>query len=316
MLSLLFGLFYITAAGAQEAGARLSVTTEPYVVTVGNTWTLTISVDYPIVDDVSIAAPIIPPELSQTRFLKFPRGTGARSQTVFEYRFTANRSGRVLLESFVIVTPFGNARTGPVAVNIQESETTPVLITLRLSWEGAPARLAAGDSAAFVLRAPGGMPLNGIPQEFFMPEVPPGVILSSITVTPQERESGTVLKLNLIPIDADLSLEPRILRIENYVFEIPGIVIRKEESLPRTTQTNTNQHEQNRRAEDAVNGLERYEGQERGEDSVGDLFDPVKIKQLGKTRLLRLIFVFASCAGFIVIFTWFACLLIRQRRRA
>jgi hypothetical protein len=46
------------------------------------------------------------------------------------------------------------------------------------------------------------------------------------------------------------------------------------------------------------------------------LFDGAKIKELEKRRLLRLIVTCASCVGFIVIFAWFACLLIRQRRRA
>jgi hypothetical protein len=296
VISLTLALFSSHIVIAQDAGVRLSVSAEPAVVTVGNSWTLTIGVDYPVVDDVSIIAPAIPAALTQTRFLKFPRGTGARAQTVFEYRFTANRSGRVMLESFVIATPAGSARTGPVVVNVQDADAAALPVTIRLSWEGAPAQLAAGERAEFVLRAPAenkDPALGSIPPEFFMPEVPQGVILSH----EKEREAGVMIKLNLILIDADLSLAARALRYENYVFEIPGVSIRREDNArPRTGLTEYTEHTET-----------------RGEEGTG-LFDEARLKELGKTRLLRLAVFFVCTAALIAVFAYLALLLIRQRK--
>ena len=84
--------------------------------------------------------------------------------------------------------------------------------------------MAAGERAIFTLRVSRGT--EAPPQEFFMPEVPPGAILAALPVTAAERAGGVVIKLNLVPLDGDFNLPARVLQYENTRFEIPALHIR------------------------------------------------------------------------------------------
>jgi hypothetical protein len=103
-------------------------------------------------------------------------------------------------------------------------------------------------------------------------------------------------KFSLILIDADLSLEPRILKFENFVFEIPAFVVRREEGIRKNFTT------------------EDTEKEAREENSEALLFDAVKIKELEKARAWRLVIFFVCAAAVIAVFAYFALLLMKQRK--
>jgi hypothetical protein len=184
-----------------------------------------------------------------------------------------------------------------MTVNVQDPDAQHAPVTLRLFWDGVPQRLAAGEIASLSLRA--GEPSEGLPPDsvpppgFFMPEVPPGVILS--LDGNGGRETGVMCKFNLVLIDADLSLGPRVLRYENFAFEIPGVVIRREEGIRKNFTTEDTETR-------------------REEDAEALLFDPAKIKELEKARALRLAVFFLCTAALLGIIGYFAFLLTRQRK--
>ena len=174
---------------AQAGGPQVLVETFPETPAAGIPWTLTLLVDYGAPEDVTAAEPPFAPYLILDRIVKNPRITGAKTQTAIEYRFIPNVPGRFILQPFTVTSPSGVTKTSPLALNIRSAGTEQPPLNLRFVWEGAPAQLTAGENAAFSLLA-NGLNLTQFPQELFMPEVPPGVILTPLPITAAERAGG------------------------------------------------------------------------------------------------------------------------------
>jgi len=211
---------------AQEV---ISLTVNPDVLTPGVPFTLTLLINYPAPEDVSITAPVLPPQLVMERMIKYPLSSGTfpvHIYTIVEYRFTANASGIFTLESFIITTPAGSAGTGVYSLLIRNpaSAQRQQFITTSLYWEvSQTSAVRAGDRVTLTLRANS---RNALAASFFMPETPQGVILSAQPVTAEETQSGIVLKLLLIPLAAGtFTLPARVLEYENTHFQIPALSI-------------------------------------------------------------------------------------------
>jgi hypothetical protein len=208
----------------EERPPGVTVETSSETPSAGVLWTLTILVNHGEPDEVTVIAPPFAPNFTLDRLVKNPRTAGERTQTVFEYRLLPNRQGRYTLESFTVITPHGITETSPLVLNVRsDADIKPSV--LRIVWEGVPSQIAKGEQAVIALRAPGWNSKQP-PTEFFMPEVPMGAILSLMPLSAQERESGMAAKLALIPLDRDFRLPARVLRYENFIFEIPALNIR------------------------------------------------------------------------------------------
>jgi len=201
-----------------------SINPEP--LSPGKPFTLTLLVDYPVPEDVNVIAPPFSGFLTLDRFIKSPRITETRTQTVFEYRLIPKNTGLFVLESFTVVCPGGITEAGPFVLNIRAEGDAYRILVPRISWEEAPRQLATGERALLTLRA-NDWNEPGPPPEFFMPQVPQGVILALAPLTAQERESGIAAKFTLIPVTVgDFRLGARSLQYENFRFEIPALQIR------------------------------------------------------------------------------------------
>ena len=218
-------LLMLSRAVYAEDVPQFVIETYPETPETGKPWTFTLLVEHGEPDEVTVIAPPFTGALSFDRLVKNPRTSDAKVQTAIEYRFIPNRPGLFMLESFTVITPEGRRGTVPLVLDIRRSGAESRPITPRVNWEGAPRQMAAGERAALVLRVSGWENVRP-PQEFFMPEVPPGAILASEPLTAQERESGLAIKLTLIPLEGDFRLPPRVLYHENAVFEIPALNIR------------------------------------------------------------------------------------------
>jgi hypothetical protein len=227
----LFLLFAIAVcaqeAWSQETGVFVSVETYPDIPVAGVPWNLTLFVDHNIPDEVTVIAPPFSTTLRLDRFTKNPRIRGGKLQTVIAYTLIPDRAGSVRIEPFTIRTPAGETKTTALLLNVRSAGTATVPITARLEWEGVPGQMTTGERAVFDLRSAIPPPAPSVlPHEFFMPEVPQGVILSSLPLTAEERASGIAIRLSLIPLDRDLILPAATLRYENIIFEIPALTIR------------------------------------------------------------------------------------------
>lgn len=207
----------------------VAVTVNPEVIMSGIPFTVTFIVNYPQAEEVEITAPSFPPSIVMDRIVKYPWSSGgirSQIQTVVEYRLIANTSGFITLNSFTIITPEGVTETGSFALSVQSAVPQQRNAAQRLYWDDVRSGAAAGDRITLVLRSRGNI-RNPPPPSFFMPEVPRSVILTAQSVSPEEIQSGVMLKLLLIPLSAgDFILPARVLEYENTRFEIPAFSIR------------------------------------------------------------------------------------------
>jgi hypothetical protein len=218
---IVFLLMFSSLLYAQEKSPEINVITYPGTPVAGQSWTLTLLVDYPDPDEVFVSPPNSE-ALSLDRILKTPRVTGDKVQTVIEYRFTPKKSGRFILEKFTVVCPAGSVQTEPIILNRQANTEEKVTNSFQLDWEiDSPVR--TGERTILTLRSRDSqLP----PPSFFLPQTPPGLILSLMPLPEQERKTGIAAKFIIIPLETrDYFFEARSLQYENINFIIPALKI-------------------------------------------------------------------------------------------
>jgi hypothetical protein len=212
---------------AQDAsGPEVIIETHPAMPAAGSHWTLTLLVDHPVPNEVTVLPPAFTGSLLLDSHVKNPKYTETRVKTAVEYRFIPNNSGRITLGSFTVISPSGVTETSPLTLNVRGPAEEQKLLIPRIVWEGAPSQMAVGDTASITLRVTGwnsSQPAH----EFFMPEVPQKMILELSPLQTEERAKGIAVKLILIPLESgDFRLPAQILHYENVRFEIPALRIR------------------------------------------------------------------------------------------
>jgi hypothetical protein len=198
----------------------------------GAEWTLTLLIDHPSPEEVTVLAPPVTAALFLDQVRKGPYAAGppadsGRPWTAVEYRFTVRRSGAFTLDSFTVIVPGGRTITAPLVLNARMADGEAESSRPRLAWESPPSNLRAGKPAAIELRAGGAGFRQPLPEpELFMPAVPAGFIIAPERLSPEERSGGLALRLTVIPLDAAaLALPGRAVQYGNTVFEIPGLHI-------------------------------------------------------------------------------------------
>jgi len=265
----------LSAQDAQTEAPAVTVQTPGTpVLETGVPWTITLIVDCDSPDEVTVIPPSFSFFFMLERFLKTPRLTETDIQTVIEYRFIPSREGSFELGPFTVITPEGTARTKAHFLTVRPSARRQKILTPAVSWEtsqrAVPRQMTAGDRLDLILRVTGMdrgalNPADSLlPPEFFMPEVPPGAILVSSPLTPQERAGGITLKLTLIPLEGDFYIPARTLETENARFEIPALRIQVNQPLPQSAAVQENPPEtETAYHSDADDDLKRFlEGRE------------------------------------------------------
>jgi hypothetical protein len=282
---------------AQEKSPEINVITYPDSPVVGQRWTLTLFIDYPDPDDVFVSPPNSE-ALSLERILKTPRVTGNKVQTVIEYRFTPNKSGRFILEKFTVICPVGSVQTDPIILNIRENIENKVTNTFQLDWEiDSPVR--PGERTILTLR---GRDSQLPPADFFLPQTPPGLILSLLPLPEQERKTGIAAKFIIIPLETgDYFFEERFLQYENINFNIPALKINAT-SIINSQGLNP---EVRLDLENNINFTEIV-------DSSADFSDDSANKRILQRRFL---FSFSILIIILVIITPFVCLFLFVRKK-
>jgi hypothetical protein len=296
---LLFPVIVNLTTGAQEPelfdnNAQVSVQTiyESSLIT-GKTWTFTLIIDYPDPDQVTVAAPAFG-AFTQERSFKSPRLIDDRIQTVVEYRLIPNRTGRFTLESFVVICPSGIKKTEPLFLNItaETQELKPII--LKLVWEGVPVKIETGERCTISLFS-NVQDSKQLPPGFFTPEVPLGLVLSSLKLTEQEKINSIYAKFDIIPLEGNIYFPSRILQFENTVYEISSLRITV---MNRTTVNNT--------------GISGEEKTKLPFDEENFILSNMT-KENKKVRIIRLIYFYSGL--FLVIFTIFACLYLLLKKK-
>jgi len=206
---------------------------------VGSTWVLTVLTDHNNPNQVSVLEPPFAEGLFLEQVLQGPRlvnlaswlGGAAHAApyerwTATEYRFVLNSPGVFTFEPFTVVTPQGQARTGPFTLVVQDPQIATGGRRYATAWAGIPESLGTGEHAIFTLNLGDGGDQARPRAGLFMPTVPPGHILESLPVSQAQAAQGTVLRLRLIPLEAGaFVLGQRQFSYGNAVFEIPALHI-------------------------------------------------------------------------------------------
>jgi len=237
VLLIFYLLIHVLTLSAEDNTA-VDITIHPLTPLVDSPWTLSLIVDYPYPDDVSVIEPPFP--FSLDRIVKYSRRLDTKIQTVFEYRFIPAKSGSFIMGAFTVICPDGITKTDVFNLYIRPVNEKRALPVLRLFWEInhgqisplSPAnsfQMTVGESALLVLLANNrnsSLPHEYPPQEYFAPPAPQGAILALSPLSEEERAAGIMLKLTLIPLKGDFLLDARTLQHENFIFEIPPLYIR------------------------------------------------------------------------------------------
>jgi hypothetical protein len=309
-MKLLLLLMMPLALYAQNKGPFVNVVTSHDKPLVENTWTFTLYIDYPDPDGVSVIAPSFNGFLSLERIVKYPRVMGNNVQTAVEYRFVPVRSGSFTLEKFTVVCPDGVTQTNPYVLEITAQEGQKP-VTLRLNWEIEPPQkntawqITAGERVGLTLRALEADSL--LPQpEFFLQEVPPGVLLSLSQVSDKERKNGVAAKFTLIPLTAeDFRLDARTLQHENIRFYIPGLQINVN---PQNTQNTPRINSQDVYVSANIPAPLNTVQTPSGQTSIKDFSDNANFLQ-------GFLPVFSLFVFILVIITPFICLTLFERKK-
>jgi len=244
----------------RETGPRILVRSSPERPVAGSTWTLTLFIAHDDPGEVDVLAPhftgslLLEQVVKSPRFLNLTTGqfsvnysvntevedNAASSSTLsaalpaaferwtaMEYRFVLNNPGTVSFDAFSVITPRGQTKTDPFILNVRRPQNTVESRSYQLAWEGIPSNLKIGENVVFALRINGWNTADSLPEtRLFLPPVPPGYILESLPLQPEERLSGIAVKLRLIPLNmGTFVIEKRWFSHDGNNFEIPALRI-------------------------------------------------------------------------------------------
>jgi len=236
--ALLLTMLAAAAAYSQNSGVPRVVTrSAPDSPLAGTEWTLTLLIDHPFPHEVTIRVPSFPESLFLDRVLKNTRvmsGTDASGRwTVAEYRFIPEQSGVYMINPFVITTPQGSVSTTAITLTVHDAQSAAVVQQHRLAWDGIPALLRVGETAALYLKISewdSALPLP-VPQ-IFMPLPEEGFIIEAAA-----PDSSSVLCVNITPLAArNLKLPARTISHNNINFEIPPLGITVSPAVQQATE--------------------------------------------------------------------------------
>jgi hypothetical protein len=218
---------------AAEGPGEIAVAmeTSPERPVLGGSWRVSILVDHPIPDEVTVIPPDLPSSLTfaqsrkETRFVRTAPEQGTR-WTLVEFLFVPHRTGDIVLGPFEalvggsrVLTPA--ARTLVIAREGEREGYRP-----RLAWDDISPVLGIGEAAELTLRILDGDPQRPLRRLPFRVPVPMEALLEELPLTGEELDQGLALRLRIIPLEGNrVSLGPFSLRFETLTLEAPAISI-------------------------------------------------------------------------------------------
>jgi hypothetical protein len=214
--------------GAEELAVRLE--SSPARPVLGGIWRVSILVDHPVPEEVTVIPPELPPSLTFAQSRKETRFIGASAEqgrrwTLAEFLFVPQSAGDIVLEPFEalvgeerILTP--QARTTVGAAEGRETRRP------RLAWDTPPRVLGIGEAAELTLRVLDGDPQRPLRRLPLSMTAPVEALLEEIPLTGDDQAQGLALRLRLIPLEGSrVSLGPFPLGFETLTLEAPAISI-------------------------------------------------------------------------------------------
>jgi hypothetical protein len=216
-------------AAADPGGIAVKLESAPERPVLGGSWRVSILVDHPIPDEVTVIPPDLPPSLSfaqsrkETRFVRTSPEEGTR-WTLVEFLFVPQSPGDIVLEPFEALVGGSRVLTPAARTTVRAGEGEEY--HPRLAWDAPPRVLAIGEAAELTLRVLDGDPQRPLRRLPLSVGVPAEALLEEIPLTGEESDQGLALRLRIIPLEGSrVSLGPFAIRFETLTLEAPAISI-------------------------------------------------------------------------------------------
>jgi hypothetical protein len=235
---LLVTLFFLPFPGlggqeAQEGAPGIAVTLEssPERPILGGSWRISILVDHPLPEEVTVIPPELPASLTfaqsrkETRFVRTSPEQGTR-WTAVEFLFVPQRTGAIVLEPFEALVGDSRALTPEARTTViaGEGEGEGEEYHPRLAWDAPPSLLGLGEAAELSLRVLDGNPLKPLRRLPLRINAPVEALLEEIPLTGEERDRGLALRLRVTPLEGSrVSLGPFPVPFETLTLEAPAL---------------------------------------------------------------------------------------------
>ncbi|MFP3043841.1 hypothetical protein LQZ19_18670 [Treponema primitia] len=201
-------------------------------------WRISILVDHPVPEEVTVIPPDLPSSLTfaqsrkETRLIRTSPEEGTR-WTLVEFLFVPQRTGTISLGAFEVSvrgfkTTTRNLQTYVTAQEGMREEYHP-----RLVWDTLPAALTIGEEAELILRILNWDPGKALRPPPFRGTAPAEALLEELPLTKEDLDQGRVLRLRVIPLEGTrVSLQPFLLHFDTLTLDVPAISIRLNPPAP------------------------------------------------------------------------------------
>jgi hypothetical protein len=197
----------------------------------GGSWRVSILVDHPVPEEVTVIPPELPSSVTfaqsrkESRFVRTGPEQGRR-WTLVEFLFVPQRTGDIVLEPFVARVGESSVLTGAVQTNVIAGEGRLEEYQPRLVWEAPPSVLVIGEAGELSLRILDEDPRRPLRRLPLRLTAPVEALLEEIPLTGEELSRGLALRLRIIPLEGSrVVLEPFPVRFETLTLEAPAISI-------------------------------------------------------------------------------------------
>jgi hypothetical protein len=222
-------------SGQSAEPAAVLVESSPEYPVLDDTWRISILVDHPVPEEVTVTPPELPSSLTFARSRKetrFIREEG-RNWTLAEFLFVPHRTGAITLGSFEVLAPGYRAKTGELRTYVAAKEGAPEEYRPRLVWDAPPAALSIGEGAELTLRVLDWDPGKALRPSPFRTTAPADAILEELPLTKNDLDQRRVLRVRITPLRGGVvSLGPFTLRLDTLALEAPAISIRLRPPVP------------------------------------------------------------------------------------
>jgi hypothetical protein len=218
---------------AQEEPGDIAVMLEssPEHPVLDGSWRVSILVDHPVPDEVTVIPPELPPSLSfaqsrkETRFVRTSAEQGRR-WTLVEFLFVPHRTGTIVLEPFEALVRGFSFRTPSARTTVTTREGAPREYRPRLVWDAPPPVLRVGETADLTLRVLDNDPQKPLRRLPLHLTAPAEALQEEIPLSAEEQEQGLALHLRITALEGSrISLGPFSLGFETLSLEAPAISI-------------------------------------------------------------------------------------------
>lgn len=227
-LLILLPLVLLLGQSAEVPGGEsmMLVESSPERPVLDGVWRISILVDHPVPDEVTVIPPELPPSLT---FAQSRKETRRGRWTLAEFLYVPHRTGPVTLGPFEVLAPGYRTKTEELRTYVTTQGGGLEEYHPRLVWDPFPAALNIGEPAELSLRIRDWDPEKSFRPGPFHATAPVEAILEEVPLTNADLEQGRVLRVRLTPLSGAagvISLGPFTLRFDTLALEAPAISIR------------------------------------------------------------------------------------------